>query len=145
MHFKILYIAFLAAALTACNSKKAGENKEPTGGGGNMAGGGCTYEHHYMKAVLVHKEKYDNGGLRIDCVTSQLQPGTSNPDTVWKVIPAYEIADSASDMSKMVNGFKKGDTLTYKQSTIISGSCNPSVGGLELRKFPYKSDTTISE
>ncbi len=97
----------------------------------NVDGGSCSYKHEKYPAVILW---IDSSNVA-DCDLQLLLPKSYN-DTIYYSMKMNNWLNIEKIRSEKL---KTGDTITYQQSHMIEGSCNPFIERILLEKYRKKN------
>jgi hypothetical protein len=120
-----LYLLLAALYMAACNDSA----KSP--GSDNMTGGPCSYKDYEAIAEVIKIDKRDTDRYDILFVLRSNTYTPAGHDTLHYVHEKHNLL-TGEELKKL--DVKMGDRYKYIISTIISGSCNPTVKQLIMEK-----------
>jgi hypothetical protein len=125
-----LFLLSATLYTAACNDAAKSPGSGNTGKG-NMAGGGCSYKNDTAIAEVVKIDKRDTDRYDILFVLRSAIFLPAGRDTLHYATEKHSMI-TGDELKTM--GIKVGDHYKYIVSTIISGSCNPTVTQLVMEK-----------
>lgn len=125
MKIKLLFFAVFISLVISCQTEKPQTEKEEVEE--IPDGGPCTYKDHFYPAVMLSIDSSSVG----DCDFQVMIHGTFNDTLYYHEARNYPLPLDSLHQKNI----KVGDTITFLESTIVTGSCSPRMTLLLLEKY----------